>query len=231
MGRIVLLILGVFAISFNPGAIAAYAESVTATDPSLYRWQGFITEASLRFNVPEAWIRAVMQAESSGLTMLNGRPITSRAGAMGLMQIMPDTYDELRRAHGLGSDPYDPRDNILAGTAYLRAMYDRYGYPGLFAAYNAGPERYDEHLQRGRPLPPETRTYLATVAQIDSGSPPRPSLASGTSLFFSLRTTEDAAFHADPAPNSASLFAPLTTTGGMGPCGACRGTGDRKWMQ
>ncbi|GLS35130.1 hypothetical protein GCM10010869_07180 [Mesorhizobium tianshanense] len=48
-----------------------------------------------------------------------------------------------REMRGLtvGPDPHDPRDNILAGAAYLRAMQDRYGFPGLFAAYNAGPER------------------------------------------------------------------------------------------
>jgi soluble lytic murein transglycosylase-like protein len=75
-----------------------------------------------------------MQAESGGRTVLDGRLITSRAGAVGLMQVMPDTYQEMRRAHGLGPDPHDPRDNILAGTAYLRAMYVRYDHPGLFAA-------------------------------------------------------------------------------------------------
>ena len=163
-----LLILGALAVGPIPGAAPSYAEPVATTDAALDRWQDFIAEASRRFGVPEAWIRAVMQAESGGRTMLDGRPITSRAGAMGLMQVMPDTYEEMRRAHGLGSDPYDPRDNILAGTAYLRAMYDRYGYPGLFAAYNAGPERYDEYLRDGRPLPAETRAYLATIAQTRS---------------------------------------------------------------
>jgi soluble lytic murein transglycosylase-like protein len=152
-----------------------------------------------------------MQAESGGRTMLDGRPITSRAGAMGLMQVMPDTYEETRRAHGLGPNPHDPHDNILAGTAYLRAMYDRYGYPGLFAAYNAGPDRYDEHLHDGRPLPAETRAYLAAIAQIDPGSLPSPSVASGTRLFFTLRTATDASSNADKASASSDLFVPLTT--------------------
>src|SRR3546814_2650793 len=84
--------------------------------------------------IPQGWIAAVMQAESAGLTHLHGHPITSRAGAMGLMQLMPGTWAAMRRQHGLGGDPYDPRDNILAGAAYLRAMYDRFGYPGLFVA-------------------------------------------------------------------------------------------------
>jgi soluble lytic murein transglycosylase-like protein len=80
------------AIPFAPAALPAYAASLSVTDAALDRWQPFITEASLRFNVPERWIRAVMQAESGGQTMLNGHPITSNAGAMGLMQVMPGTY-------------------------------------------------------------------------------------------------------------------------------------------
>lgn len=69
---------------------------------------------------------------------------------------------ELRVRHRLGRDPYNPRDNILAGAAYLREMYDRYGSPGFLAAYNAGPGRYDEYLA-GRPLPAETRAYVAAL--------------------------------------------------------------------
>lgn len=206
-----ILILGALAVGPILGAAPSYAEPIAAINPALDRWQELIAEASHRFSVPEAWIRAVMQAESGGRTMLDGRPITSGAGAMGLMQVMPDTYEELRHAHGLGYDPYDPRDNILAGAAYLRAMYDRYGYPGLFAAYNAGPERYDEYLRDGRPLPPETRAYLATVAQIDPGSLPSPSAASGTRLFFTLRTTANAASGRDGVAPSNGLFVPLTT--------------------
>jgi soluble lytic murein transglycosylase-like protein len=105
-----------------------------------------------------------MRAESGGRTHLDGRPIVSRAGAMGLMQLMPGTWREMRAALGLGHDPHQPRDNILAGTAYLRAMYDRFGYPGLFAAYNAGPARYAAHLATGRRLPRETVAYVASVA-------------------------------------------------------------------
>src|SRR3546814_7225278 len=96
-----------------------------------------------------------MRMESAGLTMRGGHPITSRAGAMGLMQVMPATWADMRTRLALGSDPHDPRDNILAGSCYLRLMYDRFGYPGLFAAYNAGPGRYADHLSTGRPLPGE----------------------------------------------------------------------------
>lgn len=211
MGRMMLLILGALAVGPILGAAPSYAEPIASTDAALDRWQGLIAEASRRFGVPEAWMRAVMQAESGGRTTLDGRPITSGAGAMGLMQVMPDTYKEMQYAHGLGFDPYDPRDNILAGTAYLRAMYDRYGYPGLFAAYNAGPERYDEYLRYGRPLPPETRAYLATIAQTDP-TPPSPStVPSGTRLFFTVRTTADASSNANIASASSDLFVPLTT--------------------
>ena len=128
-----------------------------------------IAEASQRFAVPERWIRAVMQAESAG-----DPSAVSEAGAMGLMQIMPETWDELRTAHGLGDNPFDPRDNVLVGAAYLRAMYDQFGSPGFLAAYNAGPGRYAEHLATGRPLPRETRDYLASLAPVISASPASP---------------------------------------------------------
>lgn len=124
------------------------------------RWAAEISEASERLGIPEEWIRRVMKAESEGRTELGGAPITSRAGAMGLMQLMPDTWDEMRVANRLGSNPFDPHDNIMAGAAYLRAMYERFGYPGLFAAYNVGPRRYALHLATGSSLPSETLEYL-----------------------------------------------------------------------
>jgi soluble lytic murein transglycosylase-like protein len=119
----------------------------------------FVTEASLRFGVPEHWIRAVMRVESAG--DIRAR---SQKGAMGLTQIMPETWIELRARYNLGTDPYDPHDNILAGAAYLREMHDRYGAPGFLAAYNAGPGRYERHLATGRPLPDETQAYVAILA-------------------------------------------------------------------
>ncbi len=121
-----------------------------------------IAEASRRFGIPATWIAAVMRAESAG----DVRAVSS-AGAMGLMQVMPDTWAELRIRHRLGHDPYDPRDNILAGTAYLRQMWDRYGnVAAMLAAYNAGPGRYDEYRATARPLPAETRAYVAALAPI-----------------------------------------------------------------
>ena len=126
----------------------------------LDRWQPLISEASKRFAMPENWIRAVIRVESGGRTILFGRPITSGAGAMGLMQLMGETYNEMRAHNDLGADPYNAHDNIMAGTAYLRELYMKYGYPRLFAAYNAGPGRLEDHLHTGHALPAETRTYV-----------------------------------------------------------------------
>lgn len=100
-----------------------------------------------------------MRIESGG----DPRAVSPK-GAMGLMQIMPKTYAGLRARHHLGPDAYNPRDNILAGAAYLREMLDRYGTSGFLAAYNAGPARYDDHLATGRPLPPETQVYIAMLS-------------------------------------------------------------------
>jgi soluble lytic murein transglycosylase-like protein len=141
-----------------------------AADP-VDRWAGHIAEASYRFGVPADWIRRVMRAESGGRTLLDARPIVSRAGAMGLMQLMPGTWRDMQALLGLGPNPHDPRDNILAGAAYLRLMYDRFGYPGLFAAYNAGPARYAASLSGRRTLPAETRFYVAGVARADMAPP------------------------------------------------------------
>lgn len=137
--------------------------STQAMASPIDQWGGFIAEASRRFDVSEGLISAVIRAESGGRTSRNGRPITSRAGAMGLMQLMPGTWSDMRQALGLGSDPYDPHDNILAGTLYLRLLRDRFGYPGMIAAYNAGPARYAAYLARKQRLPRETIAYLGSV--------------------------------------------------------------------
>jgi hypothetical protein len=121
-----------------------------------------IAAASQRLGIPEAWIRAVMRAESAG-----DRHAVSHRGAMGLMQLMPATWAGLRDQHGLGADPFAPQDNILAGTAYLREMLDRFGsVPLMLAAYNAGPRRVEAHLATGQPLPVETRAYVAALAPL-----------------------------------------------------------------
>ena len=125
-----------------------------------------VTEAAQRFGLPASWIWAVMRVESRG----DARAV-SPAGALGLMQIMPQTWDYLRVRYGLGANPFDVHDNIIGGAAFLREMYDRFGSPGFLGAYNAGPARYQDHLASGRPLPAETRSYVAKLAPMVSGSP------------------------------------------------------------
>ncbi|GEC17332.1 lytic transglycosylase domain-containing protein [Nitrobacter winogradskyi] len=147
-----------------------FAERFDATDP----WAASITEASHRFDIPETWIRAVMRVESYG----DVRAVSPK-GAMGLMQIMPPTWDELRARHGFGNDPFDPHDNIIAGAAYLSQMRERYGMPGALAAYNAGPARYEEHKLLGVPLPGETTAYLDKLAPVLGDA--APSLFAGSS--------------------------------------------------
>jgi hypothetical protein len=147
-------------LSCSPVAIAGKAtqKSATATSGS---WTSLIAEASQRFDVPVHWIRTVMQLESTGDT-----GALSPKGAIGLMQVMPGTYKELRFRYHLGADPYEPRNNILAGAAYLREMHNRFGPDGFLAAYNAGPARYEDYLKSGRQLPEETRNYVATLAPL-----------------------------------------------------------------
>lgn len=142
-----------------PSVAMAQDRTLAATGEQSF--EAHIAEAAQRFSIPPAWISAVIEVESAG----DPRAVSS-AGAMGLMQIMPATWADLRIAHGLSDDPFDPRENVLAGTAYLRAMYDRFGSPGFLAAYNAGPARYEDYLTSGRPLPAETRNYLAILAPI-----------------------------------------------------------------
>jgi hypothetical protein len=142
-----------------------YTPPGTPEDP----WGPYIEQASARFDVPDVWIRAVMNVESRGQEYTNGQLTTSPVGAMGLMQVMPQTYDDMREQLHLGDDAYDPKENILAGTAYLREMYDMYGSPGFLAAYNAGPRRLDDYLSNERPLPDETRRYVAMIAPVIEG--------------------------------------------------------------
>jgi len=168
-------------------ALALLAATPAHAD-QVERWRPYIAQASAKFGIPAQWIEHVMRAESGGKTMLDGRPITSRAGAMGLMQLMPGTWAQIRAELGLGGNPHDPRDNILAGTAYLRLMYDRFGYPGLFAAYNAGPARYVAYVATGRTLPGETRAYLVSVGGVPASRPSPSQTAPTTPLFFALRS-------------------------------------------
>jgi hypothetical protein len=148
-------------------AISAFALEQRMTPRQLLRrWDGTIAEASRRFSVPEPWIRAVMAAESGGRTMLGqNQPIMSSAGALGLMQLMPDTYKDMRAAYGLGHDPQDPHDNIFAGTAFLHRLFVAYGFPAMFSAYNDGPGNLEFRLMHGELLPRETRDYVADITR------------------------------------------------------------------
>ena len=185
-------------------------------------WAAHMAEASERFRIPESWIRRVMAAESGGRTILRGRPIRSHAGALGLMQLMPGTWQEMRARLGLGHDPHEPRDNILAGAAYLRLMYDRFGYPGLFAAYNAGPARFANHRATGRRLPSETVAYVASVTRSSAAllppqrlaePPPAAEMRGAAPLFVVVAGSPGNArgeLSRPPGPDR-SLFVPLRT--------------------
>lgn len=151
------------------------------------RWNAEIAAAASRFSIPEAWIRAVIATESAG----DPRAVSPK-GAIGLMQLMPETWRGMREHYGLGDDPFDPADNVMAGTAYLRLMYDRFGAPGFLAAYNAGPQGFEAALAGLHPLPDETRKFMETVGrQIGFSMPEGPALVAQKSgsggLFFVLR--------------------------------------------
>jgi soluble lytic murein transglycosylase-like protein len=134
---------GVAAISADDGGAAAAPASVDA----------IIQKASRRYGIDGGLIKAVIKAESD----FNPRAV-SPVGAQGLMQLMPST------ARGLGvTDAFDPEQNVMAGTRFLKDMLQRYGgnVDEALAAYNWGPGNVDRHGTDR--LPRETRTYLATV--------------------------------------------------------------------
>ncbi len=145
----------------RPGPVGASYSGSRSYDPPgppSDPWGPYIREAARRFDVPDRWIREVMRQESAGRATA-----TSPVGAMGLMQVMPGTYRELQARHSLGDDPYHPYDSIMAGSAYIREMYDLYGSPAFLAAYNAGPRRLENYLYNRGSLPAETRNYVARI--------------------------------------------------------------------
>lgn len=223
LGKIVCL-AAMLASSTLPPHSVAHAESTlrVATPTTIHaidRFTVFIAEASRRFDVPTSWIRAVMHIESVGDVRAR-----SPKGAMGVMQIMPETYATLRARYALGANPYDPRDNILAGAAYLHEMHDRYGAPGFLAAYNAGPRRYEEHLRTGRPLPLETQRYVAMLAPIIDGGhmDDRPFIVANVgawlhSLLFPVQSSgkpaDDKSLFAAPPERQPTVRAPVDLSG------------------
>ena len=133
----------------------------------ILRWKPLVAQASRRAGVPVAWINAVMRVESGGRTMLaDAQPMVSSKGALGLMQVLPQTYQDMRAQYRLGPDPFNPKDNINAGAGYLRWLRGKYGYPVMFAAYNAGPGQVDDVLGGSKRLPAETQAYVARVGEI-----------------------------------------------------------------
>ncbi len=225
LGPIFILVSAFSVVGHAPAYGQAAAER---TQPQTVSIADHVTEASRRFGLPESWIYAVMRTESAGRI-----GAVSSAGAMGLMQLMPGTWARQRTRFGLGNDPFDPRDNIMAGTSYLREMYDSYGASGFLAAYNAGPGRYEQYRDNGRPLPAETRAYVAKIAPmlqtasaptvLASESPVQPVRLSWTqSQLFAVRSDSNvdasgsfaATVSPQPAPAhntpSHGLFAPVS---------------------
>jgi D-alanyl-D-alanine carboxypeptidase len=194
-------------------------------------WGPYINEAAARYNIPAQWIRAVMAQESGG-----EEQAVSPVGAMGLMQIMPATYQQLSTENGLGADPFNPHDNILAGAAYISQMYASYGSPGFLAAYNAGPEALDSYLAGTSQLPAETVTYLADVtpnlgtARPLSGPLANYALASAagtagqpTNVSFATGCDVNAAYDPDHpcTPETANIIAATEQSAEQSPAGSC----------
>lgn len=166
----------------------------------------------MRFSIPAEWIRAVMAHESAGHTTLHGAPIVSGAGAMGLMQLMPGTWSDMRDRYGLGNDPFDPHDNIFAATAYLREMFDRFGYPDLFAAYQAGPGRLKRILVGQDQLSSAAESYLESIVPSANIVAERMTKPSGNALFFvQMGTAESSAEGSGSTTGQQFLFVPLTS--------------------
>ncbi len=157
-----LLFLGACATSGALPPAPHLVQGYPAPGPDSDPWGPYIAEASARFDVSPDLIRTVIWKESRGEVHA-----VSREGARGLMQLMPRTYEAMRAKYGLGADPFAPRDNILAGTAYLHDLAAEVGPGNVLAAYNAGPEAWLAHARRGKALPAETIAYVRSL-------PPRP---------------------------------------------------------
>lgn len=115
-------------------------------------------EAAIRSGLGVDVITRVMAAES------RGHPdAVSPKGAIGCMQIMPATWAYLSPRYGLGQSPFDARMNMIGGALYLAELTRKFGLPGAFAAYNAGPARYTRYAVSGVPLPEESVAYAARL--------------------------------------------------------------------
>ncbi|MBW2662548.1 MAG: lytic transglycosylase domain-containing protein [Deltaproteobacteria bacterium] len=132
-----------------------HASQKTKQGESETRFGGIINHASIKYGVDPELIKAVIKAESDF-----DANCTSPKGAMGLMQLMPETAKEL----GV-KNCYSPVENITAGTCYLKNLLDRYdgNIPLALAAYNWGMGNVERHPDK---LPQETRTYIARINEI-----------------------------------------------------------------
>lgn len=131
------------------------SSTVGSSRPDPSQFDGMIREASQKWNVDESLIRAVIKQESG-----YDPKATSWCGAQGMMQLMPET------AAGLGvKDAYDPQQNIMGGTRYLRSLLDRFdgNMSKALAGYNAGPGAVEKH--GGIPPYEETQHYVANVLE------------------------------------------------------------------
>lgn len=117
-----------------------------------------IKDAAKTFGVDYSLVKAVIKAESD----FNPGAV-SKKGATGLMQIMPFNWDSLNI-----NDPFDPGQNIMGGTQYLKLLMIRYkgNLPLVLAAYNAGPDVVDKYNS----VPPygETQSYVTRVMKLYS---------------------------------------------------------------
>ncbi|HEY0106772.1 MAG TPA: transglycosylase SLT domain-containing protein [Rhizomicrobium sp.] len=113
MDKVKLLVICAITATAPFAPTAAAPSTIDTAMPRLVQWQSIVTEAAQQFGIPGAWIRGVMRAESGGRTRLNGKPITSPKGAMGLMQVMPSTYRALRFQYGFPLRTHAEHPHVL----------------------------------------------------------------------------------------------------------------------
>ena len=155
---------------------------IVVPTPTLTPYDPLIEQYATRSEVPAELVRAVVQVESGF-----DPAARSSVGAMGLMQLMPETAAELGVA-----DPYDPADNLRGGITYLKQLLDQYdGNEEIaLAAYNAGPGAVERY---GNRVPPfrETRNYVRKVRSATDAAARLPRIASDGTLYKSYAVVDD----------------------------------------